>query len=122
MTRSPSQIFAAHLLAGFVAAGVEHAFVSPGSRSQALAIAAWQLAEAGALDLRVRLDERSAAFQALGVGKLTGFPALLICTSGTAFERCRHRDGESETGCMESPRQVRRRRSGRFRLSEYISI
>ena len=84
MTRSPSQIFAAHLLAGFVAAGVEHAFVSPGSRSQALAIAAWQLAEAGALDLRVRLDERSAAFQALGVGKLTGFPALLICTSGTA--------------------------------------
>jgi 2-succinyl-5-enolpyruvyl-6-hydroxy-3-cyclohexene-1-carboxylate synthase len=84
MTRSPAQVFAANLLAGFVAEGVEHAFVSPGSRSQALAIAAWQLAENGALDLRVRLDERSAAFQALGVGKLTGMPALLICTSGTA--------------------------------------
>jgi 2-succinyl-5-enolpyruvyl-6-hydroxy-3-cyclohexene-1-carboxylate synthase len=84
MTRSPAQVFAAHLLSGFVTEGIEHAFVSPGSRSQALAIAAWQLAETGALDLRVRLDERSAAFQALGVGKLTGMPALLICTSGTA--------------------------------------
>jgi 2-succinyl-5-enolpyruvyl-6-hydroxy-3-cyclohexene-1-carboxylate synthase len=32
----------------------------------------------------VVIDERSAAFIALGIGKATGKPALLICTSGTA--------------------------------------
>ena len=84
MNRSPAQIFSSHLLAGLASGGVSSIFVSPGSRSQALAIAAWQLAEAGVVGLRVRIDERSAAFQALGVGKVTQTPAIAICTSGTA--------------------------------------
>jgi 2-succinyl-5-enolpyruvyl-6-hydroxy-3-cyclohexene-1-carboxylate synthase len=33
---------------------------------------------------RVHLDERSGAFFALGVGKATGCPAVIVTTSGTA--------------------------------------
>lgn len=61
--------------------GVRHAIISPGSRSTPLTIAA---AIHPGLRKRVVLDERSAAFIALGIGKATGTPALLICTSGTA--------------------------------------
>jgi 2-succinyl-5-enolpyruvyl-6-hydroxy-3-cyclohexene-1-carboxylate synthase len=60
-------------------AGVSVAFVSPGSRSTPLA-----LAVADRLQVHVVLDERSAAFHALGYGKVTGRPAVLVCTSGTA--------------------------------------
>lgn len=84
MTTTPSQVFAAHLLAQFVANGVDHIFVAPGARSQALAIAAGQLSDAELVQLHVRLDERSLGFQALGVGLASGFPALVITTSGTA--------------------------------------
>ena len=81
---APSQVLAAHLLAQLAANGVDHVFLAPGARSQALAIAAGQLAEAGHIQLHVRLDERSLGFQALGVGLSSGFPAAVITTSGTA--------------------------------------
>lgn len=83
-TSSPAQVLAANLLANLAANGVDHVFLAPGARSQALAIAAGQLADAGYIQLHVRLDERSLAFQALGVGLASGFPAVVITTSGTA--------------------------------------
>lgn len=61
--------------------GVRHLVISPGSRSTPLTLAA---AAHPALKKHVILDERSAAFTALGIGKSTGIPAVLICTSGTA--------------------------------------
>lgn len=61
--------------------GVNHLFISPGSRSTPLVMAA---AAHPGLNKRVILDERSSAFAALGAGKATGDPAALICTSGTA--------------------------------------
>jgi len=81
---SPAQTFAAQLLATFAKAGVRNFFLSPGARSQALAIAAGQLADAGKIDLHVRLDERSMAFTALGSALASGEPSVLITTSGTA--------------------------------------
>lgn len=85
MSNSPAQEFAAHLLINLMAAtGVEHVYLSPGSRSQALAIAAEQLASAGRLNLHVRLDERSAAFGALGTALASARPVAVITTSGTA--------------------------------------
>src|SRR5699024_7132668 len=60
---------------------VQHIVISPGSRSTPLTMAAAAHPE---LDKHVILDERSAAFTALGIGKATNKPAILICTSGTA--------------------------------------
>ncbi len=61
--------------------GVRHVIISPGSRSTPLTLAA---AAHDGLTKTVILDERSAGYTALGIGKSTGFPAALICTSGTA--------------------------------------
>lgn len=69
------------LLDGLAAAGVRHAVVSPGSRSTPLALAA--LRHPG-LTTRVVLDERSAAFVALGLAKAEETPAVVIATSGSA--------------------------------------
>lgn len=81
---TPSQAFAAHLLATLVAGGASRIFIAPGARSQALAIAAGQLADAGKADLHVRLDERSLGFSALGAALASGEPSVVITTSGTA--------------------------------------
>jgi len=74
-------IWATHFLRELYNTGVDHLIVSPGSRSTPLVMAA--SAHAG-FQKHMVLDERSAAFIALGVGKATGVPAALICTSGTA--------------------------------------
>ncbi|EPR77099.1 2-succinyl-5-enolpyruvyl-6-hydroxy-3- cyclohexene-1-carboxylic-acid synthase [Leifsonia rubra CMS 76R] len=58
--------------------------VSPGSRSQALALAAAEFEKQGLLRLRVRIDERVGAFLALGLAVETGSPVLVVTTSGTA--------------------------------------
>ena len=69
--------FAARL----AALGVTDAVISPGSRSTALALC---LDARPDLSTWVQLDERSAGFFALGLGRATGRPAALVCTSGTA--------------------------------------
>jgi 2-succinyl-5-enolpyruvyl-6-hydroxy-3-cyclohexene-1-carboxylate synthase len=58
----------------------EHAIISPGSRNAPIAYA---LANSNARCHSV-VDERSAAFVALGIAKKTRHPVLLTCTSGTA--------------------------------------
>ena len=81
---SPSQTFAAKLIAALYNNGVKNFYLAPGSRSQALAIAANQLAEAGLCDLTIRLDERSMGFMALGRSLAEKLPVAVITTSGTA--------------------------------------
>ena len=62
-------------------AGVRDVVVSPGSRSTPLVLA---FAEDGRFRVRVHLDERSGAFFALGLGKVSRRPAAMVTTSGTA--------------------------------------
>lgn len=66
--------------------GVRDVVVSPGSRSTPLAMVAFEMSQRQEFDLRLFLDvdERGAAFFALGRAKATHRPACVICTSGTA--------------------------------------
>lgn len=81
---SPAQAAATALLEGLIRYGVADIVLSPGSRSQALALAAAALARAGRVELHVRIDERVAGFTALGLAVESGRPVVVVCTSGTA--------------------------------------
>ena len=81
---SPASAAAAALLRAFVDLGVTEFVVSPGSRSQALALAAAALHDAGHARVHVRIDERVGGFLALGLALETGVPAVVVTTSGTA--------------------------------------
>ena len=76
-----SAAFCATLVDEWIRSGVRHAVVAPGSRSTPLAVA---LASRDELELHLFQDERSAGFAALGIGRASGVPAILLCTSGTA--------------------------------------
>jgi 2-succinyl-5-enolpyruvyl-6-hydroxy-3-cyclohexene-1-carboxylate synthase len=97
---NPSTAFATVLTDELLRCGLREAVVAPGSRSAALALALFD-ASTGApgvppgpgaggrpaeqrLRLHVRIDERSAAFLALGLAKSSGRPVAVVCTSGTA--------------------------------------
>lgn len=69
------------LVDGLAAAGVEHAVISPGSRSTPLALACLRHPR---LRAWIQVDERSAGFFALGLSKADRRPVVLICTSGSA--------------------------------------
>jgi 2-succinyl-5-enolpyruvyl-6-hydroxy-3-cyclohexene-1-carboxylate synthase len=72
---------AAHLIVNELnRLGIAEYVLSPGSRSTPLALAL----AAQAAPVTVHIDERGAAFYALGLGQASGRPAVLICTSGTA--------------------------------------
>ncbi|MFO0690160.1 MAG: 2-succinyl-5-enolpyruvyl-6-hydroxy-3-cyclohexene-1-carboxylic-acid synthase [Myxococcota bacterium] len=79
----PDAVYAyvGRFFASLAEAGVEHVVISPGSRSTPLAIAAELVP---GLRTWIELDERAAGFFALGIGRATGRPAALVCTSGTA--------------------------------------
>ena len=69
------------LVEGLVAAGVDRAVISPGSRSTPLTLAC--LRHPG-MKSWIQVDERSAAFFALGLAKADRRPVALVCTSGSA--------------------------------------
>ncbi len=76
-----NQRWAATIVGTLVSRGVKHFVVAPGSRSTPLALA---VADRSDVKCWSVIDERSAAFFALGLAKSTHTPAAIICTSGTA--------------------------------------
>lgn len=75
---------AVSVLDSLIRSGMRHVVVAPGSRSAPLAYALAAADDAGVLDVHVRIDERSAAFTALGMAKASGSPVGVVTTSGTA--------------------------------------
>ena len=88
MTTTPSaaSAWATEFLGSAISSGLRHLVVSPGSRSQALALAAMAYEDNEGVPFRVHvsIDERSAGFFALGLAAESGVPAALLCTSGSA--------------------------------------
>ncbi|MDB3959036.1 2-succinyl-5-enolpyruvyl-6-hydroxy-3-cyclohexene-1-carboxylic-acid synthase [Opitutales bacterium] len=66
---------------GLADLGVEQVFFSPGSRSTPLVVSCEREARLSCLPV---LDERTAAFLALGHARRTQVPVALVCTSGSA--------------------------------------
>jgi len=81
MTTNLHSAWARLFVGALEAAGVRDVVMSPGSRSTPLVLA---LAHFPALRVHVHVDERVAAFVALGQARATGVPSALLCTSGTA--------------------------------------
>jgi 2-succinyl-5-enolpyruvyl-6-hydroxy-3-cyclohexene-1-carboxylate synthase len=65
-------------------AGITDVVISPGSRNAPLTMAFFEASERKLITLHTRIDERTAAFFALGITKATNRPVPIICTSGTA--------------------------------------
>lgn len=81
MSAAPNVAFSAALVDELIRSGVRHACVCPGSRSSPLAIV---IAERVDLRTWMHVDERSAAFFALGLARQLREPVVLLCSSGTA--------------------------------------
>jgi 2-succinyl-5-enolpyruvyl-6-hydroxy-3-cyclohexene-1-carboxylate synthase len=76
-----NQLWGYLIIEELVRNGVNYFVISPGSRSTPLTVAVAQHPHTQKI---VCLDERGAAFHAIGYARATGNPAVLICTSGTA--------------------------------------
>jgi 2-succinyl-5-enolpyruvyl-6-hydroxy-3-cyclohexene-1-carboxylate synthase len=79
--RNVNSLWSSVLVETLARSGVSRAVVSPGSRSTPLTVA---LARHAGIEAIPVLDERSAAFFALGLAKQKLEPVVLVCTSGTA--------------------------------------
>jgi len=72
------------LVRQLIEVGVSDFVISPGSRNAPLAIAIGEAASKEIIDLHIKIDERGAAYYALGISKASNQYVAVICTSGTA--------------------------------------
>ncbi len=79
---NPNTIYANAFIDALVAAGLRRVCLAPGSRHTPLALALARHRDE--IEIYSHLDERSAAFFALGLAIGSGEPAAVLCTSGSA--------------------------------------
>jgi 2-succinyl-5-enolpyruvyl-6-hydroxy-3-cyclohexene-1-carboxylate synthase len=97
---NPSTALATVVVDELVRHGIREAVLCPGSRSAPFAYALQDADRAGRLRLHVRVDERSAAFLALGMAKLTRRPVPVFTTSGTAVANLHGAVLEASHACV----------------------
>lgn len=78
---NPNTTYAQILVGALAMCGLRHVCIAPGSRSTPLTLA---FAKTEGIQKHTHLDERSAAFYALGLARAADSPVALVCTSGTA--------------------------------------
>ena len=81
---SNSAALARSIIKQLIELGIRDVVLSPGSRNAPLSIALYEASERGLINLHVRIDERGAAFFALGISKASARYVPVVCTSGTA--------------------------------------
>jgi len=67
-----------------IESGITDVVISPGSRNAPLSFAFYAASQSGLIKIHTRIDERTAAFFALGLAKAGGRAVPIVCTSGTA--------------------------------------
>ena len=80
----PSPRVAVAIVEELIASGVRDVVLAPGSRSAPISLALADAERRGLVRLHVRIDERSAAYLALGLARGSGAPVAVVTTSGTA--------------------------------------
>jgi 2-succinyl-5-enolpyruvyl-6-hydroxy-3-cyclohexene-1-carboxylate synthase len=110
-----------------IESGITDAVLSPGSRNAPLSVAFYEAHKRGLINLHVKIDERGAAFFALGLTKSTGRAVPVICTSGTAAAN--YHPAVLESSHSNSPllvltadRPARLRRTGANQTTEQARI
>ena len=108
---NPSTAFGRTLVDELIRCGLREAVLAPGSRSAPLAMEIFERAHGAdaartrdggqpRLRLHVRIDERCAAYLALGLAKASGVPPLVVCTSGTAAANFHPAVIEADEACV----------------------
>ena len=97
---NPSTALAVALADELIRCGMTDAVLAPGSRSAPLAMELFARAQRGDVRLHVRIDERSAAYLALGLAKASRRPAGVVCTSGTAAASFHPAVIEADESCV----------------------
>lgn len=117
-------LWARAVVDALVEAGLRDVFVSPGSRSTPLVAA---VTEEPRLRDHSVIDERSAAFAALGAAQASGLPVALVCTSGTAAANyfaaiCEADRGDVPLVVLTADRPPRLRDSGASQSMRQVAL
>lgn len=86
LTQNINWLWSSVIIDEFIKQGVTHFYISPGMRNAPLIAAIKNhLAHRRELFCDIVIDERAAAYRALGHAKASARPAVIVCTSGTAL-------------------------------------
>ena len=75
---NPTTVLAEVIVDQLILNGVKEVVIAPGSRNAPITMAFFRAHQAGRVRLHSRIDERSAAFLALGISKASNLPTLLF--------------------------------------------
>lgn len=86
LSENINRVWSSLIIDEFIKNKITHFYLSPGMRNAPLIAALSHFEKLHpSLELSLCMDERAAAYRALGYSKATGKPSVLICTSGTAM-------------------------------------
>ena len=124
---SESTTLARVIVRQIIEAGITDVVLSPGSRNAPLSMAFYEAQKKDLIKLHVKIDERGAAFFALGLTQSTGRAVPIICTSGTAVANYHPAVLESSHSnapllILTADRPARLRRTGANQTTEQARI